>query len=280
MKTIAILNGKGGVGKTTTTMNLGTALWLLGKRVLLVDCDPQCNLSVTVDKTSFQANVATLYEWMQSRDIKEVPVYERYPGLEYIPANPRMEELNRWLVDKARREDYLANRLRLISDNYDYILLDCAPAVESLINMNVLVASDAVIVPTRTDFYGVQSQAPLMMRLNEVREVFGKELPVLGYLLTQYEKTKADKEIGDYFKEQDNIRLFRPIRKCSACRGALPRQMSLYEYDPSCTAADDYMMLAEKIVGRQTRPKKWLPSEWGRKARTAYESFIKEQEEQ
>lgn len=277
-QTIAILNGKGGVGKTTTTMNLGTALWLLGKKVLLIDVDPQCNLSVTVDKTSFNSGVNTLYEWMMDKNL-EPPVYERYEGLDYIPANARMESLNQWLVNKARREDYLTNRIAAIKANYDYILLDCAPAVESLLNMNVLVAADSIIVPTRTDYYGVQSQGPLMQKLEEVREVFNKELPILGYLLTQYERTKADKEIGDYFKGQDE-NLFRPIRKCSACRGALPRQMSLFEYDSKSTAADDYMMLAEKLTKKQPRPKNWTPAEWGRRAEKAFTEFINAQNEE
>ena len=280
-KKIAIFNGKGGVGKTTTTLNLGTALWLLGKKVLLVDCDPQCNLSITLDKTSFAPGMLTLYEWMKDKDFaQEVPTYERYEGLDYIPASPKMEEINRWLVDRPRREDYVANRIAIIEANYDYILFDCAPAVESLLNMNVMVCADAVIVPTRADFYGVQSQGPVTMKLNEVRDVFDKPLPVMGYLMTQSERTRTGREIMSFLKGMEGAHIFRPIRKCAACCGGQPLQMSLYEYDATSTAADDYMMLAEEVVGRRVRPKTWTPREWSRRAKEAYELFIKQQEEE
>lgn len=279
-QTIAILNGKGGVGKTTTAINLGTALWIMNKRVLLVDADPQCNLTVNIDRTAYNSGVNTLYEWMMDEDIDQIPVYERYPGLDYVPASNRMESLNSWLVDKVRREDYLINRLERISSNYDYIIIDCAPAVDSLLNLNVLVATDGIIVPTRTDFFGVQSQGAMMAKVAEVRKVFRKPLPILGYLLTQWEKTKADKEIRDYFKDDETVNLFRaPIRKCSACRSIQPRQMSLFEFDANTTAADDYMMLAEDILGIKVRPKSSTPRAWREKAFAAYQEFIGGQEE-
>lgn len=279
-QTIAIMNGKGGVGKTTTTINIATALWILGKKVLMVDADPQCNLTINCDRTAFDTGVNTLYEWMLDDELEEIPVYERYDGLDYIPASNRMESLNEWLVNKVRREDYLINRLSRISANYDYILIDCAPAVDSLLNLNVLVAADGIIIPTRTDFFGVQSQGTMMAKVAEIRKVFRKPLPILGYLLTQWERTKADNEIKEYFRGDENVNLFKtPIRKCSACRAIQPRQMSLYEYDAACTAADDYMMVAEEVIGRKVRPKNFTPSEWRKKVNPAYDSFIQTQQE-
>lgn len=280
MQTIAIMNGKGGVGKTTTTINLATALWLLGKKVLMIDADPQCNLTVNADRTAFDTGINTLYEWMMDEDLDDIPVYERYDGLDYIPASNRMESLNEWLVNKVRREDYLINRIRRVTSNYDYILIDCAPAVDSLLNLNVLVAADSIIIPTRTDFFGVQSQGTMMAKVREIRRVFRKKLPIQGYLLTQWEKTKADREIRDYFVGEEEVNLFRtPIRKCSACRAIQPRQMSLYEYDARCTAADDYMMVAEEIIGQRFRPKSSTPAVWAKKAGEAHERFLKTQQE-
>ena len=149
-KVISIINDKGGVAKTTTTINLGTALWLLGKRVLLVDTDKQCNMTITIDRTSYKVGVSTLYDWLKDDTIAP-PVYERYKGMDYIPSSIRIDELNTWLADKVYRENYLSIRLNALKDMYDYILIDCAPGCNSILNKNAIAASDGVIVPVRTD---------------------------------------------------------------------------------------------------------------------------------
>ena len=282
---IAILNGKGGVGKTTTTINLGTALWLLGRRVLLIDADPQCNLTLTMDRTAYGMKEGTLYEWMTDEDYDQeghfLPTYTKYDGLDYVPASMQMESLNTWLINQTKREDYLSDRLSLLRPHYDYVLIDCAPAIESLLNTNVLVAADAIIVPTRTDLFGMQSQSLMQERIQEIRKKFRKDLPILGYLLTQYERTRIDRSISDYFKGVQEVTLFRhPIRKCTRCRECINEQMSLFEYDAGCTAADDYMMLAEDVDGVNPRPKKSTPAEWGRRAKEAFSEFIRNQEKE
>lgn len=281
-QTIAILNGKGGVGKTTTAINLGTALWLMGKRVLLVDADPQSNLTLAVDQTACGQGFTTLYEWLTDEEnpLDEPPIYTKYDGLDYVPASPQMESVNQWLVNQTKREEYLNDRLKQVTQYYDYVIIDCAPAIDSLLNTNVLVASDGIIIPTRTDFFGVQSQGAMQKKIETMRKKFKKELPIYGYLLTQWERTKADTEIKNYFVAEESVKLFRtPIRKCSACRAILPRQMSLYEYDAYSTAADDYMMLAEDIVGRKVRPKNFTPDVWKKQAVHAYNEFIHIQQE-
>lgn len=284
-QTIAILNGKGGVGKTTTSINLGTALWIMGKRVLMVDADPQCNLTLAMDRTAYGMTEDTLYEWMTDEGFDQeghfLPTYTKYEGFDYIPASMQMESLNTWLINQTKREDYLADRLALLKPLYDYIIIDCAPAIESLLNTNVLVASDSIIIPTRTDLFGMQSQSLMQNRIADIRKKFKKPLPILGYLLTQFEKTRIDKSISDYFKSLDDVQLFRaPIRKCTRCRECINEQMSLFELDASCTAADDYMMLAEDVAGVHPRPKKSVPTEWGKKARQAFAEFLKTQQEE
>lgn len=282
---IAILNGKGGVGKTTTTINLGTALWIMGKRVLLVDADPQCNLTRALDETAYAMTSGTLYEWMldEDYDVKdhEIPTWEKYEGMDYIPASLNMEALNAWLVTKTKREEYLKERLSLTQGNYDYILIDCAPAVDSLLNTNVLVAADSIVVPTRTDLFGLQSQMLLQQRITDIRKKFRKELPIRGYLLTQWEKTRTNRAIADHFRKDNDVDLFRvPIRKCAACNASLMVQQSLFEENADSTAADDYMMLAEDILGIKTRSKKSIPTVWQAKASEAYKHFREVQLEQ
>lgn len=282
-QTIAILNGKGGVGKTLTCINLGTALWIMGKKVLIVDADPQCNLTRAIDKTAYPLTENTLYEWILDEDFDQkghvLPTYIKYDGLDYIPASIQMESLNQWLVSQIKREDYLTDRLSLIRDQYDYIIIDCAPAIDSLINTNVLVAADSIIIPNKCDIFGMQSQGLIDCKVNDIRKKFKKKLPILGYLITQYEKTREIKSIEDYFKGVPEVPLFRkPIRKCSRCSECISRQMSLYELDAYCTAADDYMMLAEDVIGIKVRPKKSTPKMWKEKAKAAWNEFIEEQE--
>lgn len=277
-KVISIINDKGGVAKTTTTINLGTALWLLGKRVLMVDTDKQCNMTVTIDKTSYRVGVSTLYDWMKD-DTIDPPVYERYEGLDYIPSSIRIDELNTWLADKVYRENYLSIRLNALRDAYDYILIDCAPGCNSILNKNAIAASDGVIVPVRTDLYSIQGKDAVRTIVDEINKMMGKHIELMGYLLTQFERTKMGKEVQEFFRQQPDTPVFPvPIRKCAKCNEAPKGQMSLFEYAADSTAADDYMRLAEQILDKKTRAKKWTPAAWSDKANKAFEKFIDEQE--
>lgn len=277
-KIISIINDKGGVAKTTTTINLGTALWLLGKRVLMVDTDKQCNMTITIDRTSYSVGVSTLYNWLKDDTIAP-PVYERYQGLDYIPSSIRIDELNTWLADKVYRENYLTIRLNALRDSYDYILIDCAPGCNSILNKNAIAASDGVIVPVRTDLYSVQGKDAVRTIIEEINKMMGKKIQLLGYLLTQFERTKMGREVQQFFRSQPDTPVFPvPIRKCAKCNEAPKEQMSLFEYAADSTAADDYMRLAEQIIEKPTRNKKWTPSVWNEKATKAYMTFINDQE--
>ena len=156
---ISVLHDKGGCAKTTTAVNLGFALWLLGKKVLLIDTDPQCNLTDTVDKTVHKEADSTIYEWMHDSKPGEelpLPIYTRYDGLDYIPGSHSMSNINAELQLMYNREHRLADFLDIVDPEsgakirnmYDYIFIDCAPGGETLMNTNALVASDFVIVPT------------------------------------------------------------------------------------------------------------------------------------
>ena len=277
---IAIMNDKGGVAKTTTTANLATALWLLGKKVLVVDTDQQCNLTQMMDKTSTlpaeDGMPMTMWEWLH--DIQRVPVYERYPGLDYIPSSREMANASEYLFHQNRREYFLSKRLNSIRNEYDYILIDCIPGGKNLMNTNVLTASDAVIIPTEASFFSVQGTPNLMNFINEIRNDFEKELPVMGYLLIKYDKnTILGKQIKQFYQTPSDT-LGGPlfpiqVRRCQRCNESPGSEQTLFEYAPDSTAADDYMMLAEFMIGRHPRPKKWTPATWGKKALDAFVAF-------
>jgi len=282
---ISILNDKGGVAKTTTTVNLGTALWLLGKKVLLIDTDQQCNLTFTLDRTAMDVasdgKAKTLYEWLH--DINRIPVFSRYEGLDFVPSSREMANANDFLSNKMGRESFLSKRLELIKDEYDYILIDCAPGGKNLMNTNVLAASDGVIIPAESDIFSIQGAPNLINFINEVREYSGKELPIMGYLLVKFEgNTRMGKEVKKYYSTANNLGgplLPVQIRKCKDCREAPQSEQTLFEYAPSSTAADDYMRIAEYLIGQKARKKTWTPSAWGKKANAAYNEFINDRKE-
>lgn len=275
--TISIINNKGGVAKTTTVVNLGTALWLLGYKVLLVDTDDQCNLTTTIDESCMASDVPNLYNWMLDPAM-EPPIYERYPGFDLVPSSMSINNLNTELANKMAREKYLKKCLDRVADNYDYILIDCAPNKDSLININVLATTDSIIIPVRTDTYSITGKTAIIGRIEEARVAFDKPLPILGFLITSFEDTKIGREVKQFFKDAPNLPTFGVrIRKCVKCSEAPRLQMSLFEYAPDSTAADDYMMLAETITSRKPRPKKWVPSVWGKKAMDAFEVFANDQ---
>ena len=277
---IAILNDKGGVAKTTTTANLATALWLLGKKVLVVDTDQQCNLTMMMDKTSIMpaedGMPMTMWEWLH--DIKRIPVYERYDGLDYIPSSRQMANASEYLFQQNRREYFLSKRLNLVRDEYDYILIDCIPGGKNLMNTNVLTAADSVIIPTEASFFSVQGTPNLMNFIREIRADFEKELPVMGYLLVKYDRnTVLGRQVKEFYQSPSPT-LGGPlfpvqIRRCQRCNESPGSEQTLYEYAPDSTAADDYMMLAEFLTGKRPRPKKWTPEVWGKRANDAFVHF-------
>lgn len=278
---ISVLNDKGGVAKTTTVANLGTALWLLGKRVLLIDTDKQCNLTITLDHTAVQG-VDSIYEWLLDPTI-DPPIYTRYEGLSYIPSSRKMSNINTLLADKVHREHYLKKRLATIEDNFDYILIDCAPGGEGLMNINALAASTGVIIPAKTDFYSIHGKNSIMSLIRDVREGMEIDLPVLGYLFVMFSaKTKIGKEIRKYFANNAEVPMLPiQIRRCIKVDECIQYEQTLYEYAPDSTAAEDYMRLAEHICGIGVQPrKKSNPTIWGKKANEAYEQFLKDREEE
>lgn len=278
--TIAIINDKGGVAKTTTTANLGTALWLLGNKVLLIDTDMQCNLTATLDKTALNVK-PNLYTWMTGRKSEDIPVYTRYEGLDFIPSSPEVSRLESFLTGKAGADRYLMARLAVIHEQYDYILIDCAPGCTSQVNLNVLEACDSIIVPMRSDLYSITGRGILMQHINEIREIREDGKPeVLGMLLTQFEpRTEMGRLVRQHYRDSQDMPPFPvSIRKCEDCNKAPARQMSVFEFNAAGNAADDYMSIAERIDGRLPRKKTWTPTVWGKKATEAFKSFITEQE--
>ena len=253
-KIISFLNHKGGVAKTTTCANLATALWILGNKVLIIDTDQQCNLSGVLGFSQKEGD-PTLSDWL--KEPVSPPIYIRYDGLEYIPASKALRNMEAELLNKRSRETILARKLEQVKNEYDYIVIDCAPG-DSVLNDNALSASDAVLLPTECSGFSLQGMQNLLLAIKEIQQEINPELKIEGYLLVKYDKqTKIAKEVSKYFERQQEVpTLQTKIRKCVKFDESPLGHQTIFEYAPESNGAEDYMRLAEELTGTK-RPKNW-----------------------
>lgn len=270
-KVIAVLNYKGGVGKSTTTYNLGVALWILGKKVLLIDTDAQCNLSglIGFDQT---AGDSTFYEWMKDDDVN-MPIYALYDGLSYVPASKTLSTLEGALIGKRNRERILSKKLSAYlqpneDGNYifDYILIDCAPK-DGVVNDNAMSASDYVLIPTECSGFSLQGMQNLLFSIQDIHDNINDKLDILGFLMVKYDRqTRISKQITEYFSDHFSNKMFKTrIRKNIKFDESPLVNQGIFEYAPDSNGAEDYMSLAEEITGAKR------PSDWRDRAVKAWE---------
>ncbi|WP_373135519.1 ParA family protein [Phocaeicola plebeius] len=270
-KVIAVLNYKGGVGKSTTTYNLGVALWILGKKVLLIDTDAQCNLSglIGFDQT---AGDSTFYEWMKDDDVN-MPIYALYDGLSYVPASKALSTLEGALIGKRNRERILSKKLSAYlqpneDGNYifDYILIDCAPK-DGVVNDNAMSASDYVLIPTECSGFSLQGMQNLLFSIQDIHDNINDKLDILGFLMVKYDRqTRISKQVTEYFSEHFSDKMFKTrIRKNIKFDESPLVNQGIFEYAPESNGAEDYMSLAEEITGAKR------PSDWRDRAVKAWE---------
>ena len=262
-KVISILNFKGGVAKTTTTYNLGVALWALGKRVLLIDTDAQCNLSGMLGFNQ-QSEDATLNEWLRTDDM-QMPVYEQYPGLYYVPSSKALRDIESFLNSKVNREMFLYNKklkpyLQPQQDGtymFDYVLIDCSPK-EGLMNNNNMSASDYVLIPAECSGFSLQGMQDLLFGINEIKENVNPKLDILGFLIIKYDKqTRISRAVSEFFDSNYGDKVFKTrIRKNVKFDETPLQYKGIFEHAPESNGAEDYMSLAEEIT-RCTRPENW-----------------------
>ena len=270
-KVIAVLNYKGGVGKSTTTYNLGVTLWILGKKVLLIDTDAQCNLSglIGFDQT---AGDSTFYEWMKDDDVN-MPIYALYDGLSYVPASKALSTLEGALIGKRNRERILSKKLSAYlqpneDGNYifDYILIDCAPK-DGVVNDNAMSASDYVLIPTECSGFSLQGMQNLLFSIQDIHDNINDKLDILGFLMVKYDRqTRISKQVTEYFSDHFSDKMFKTrIRKNIKFDESPLVNQGIFEYAPESNGAEDYMSLAEEITGAKR------PSDWRDRAVKAWE---------
>jgi chromosome partitioning protein len=253
---IAMCNQKGGVGKTTTAVNLAAALAEYGRKVLVVDFDPQGALSTHLGVIAVPGEIATIYELMKGsiKDPHEVIRRSPVKNLDLIPANIDLSVAEIELVNEVARESILANILRKVSDEYDVIIIDCQPSL-GLLNVNALTAAHGVLIPMATDFFALRGVALLKDQINKVQERLNPALKLDGILVTLHERTLHSKEVLDRLQEAFESFVFKTqIARTVKFKDATVAQLPITAYAPTSEAAESYRAVARELVSRGCAP--------------------------
>jgi chromosome partitioning protein len=249
---IAMCNQKGGVGKTTTTINLGAALAEVGRRVLLVDFDPQGALSVGLGIPTHELDV-TIYNLLIERghDVRTVIKHTKVDGLDVLPANIDLSAAELQLVGEVAREQILARVLRPVVDDYDVVLIDCQPSL-GLLTVNALTAAHGVIIPLECEFFAMRGVALLVETIEKITDRLNPRLQVDGILATMYDgRTLHSREVVasvvEHFDEQVfHTVISRTVKFPDASLAAEP----ITTYDATHKGADAYRQLARELIAR------------------------------
>jgi len=258
-RVVAVANQKGGVGKTTTTINLAASLALAERRVLLVDVDPQGNLTSGVGRKGHPAPAGTIYDALTNpdplRDLRPFMIPTGVDRLSLIPADRNLTGAEIEMVSLSQREERLRLLLSGARDDFDYIFIDCPPSL-GLLTLNALVAADAVLIPLHCEYFALEGLADLVSTMKRVRAALNPRLDIDGVLLTMFdERTNLGQQVANdvrgFFKEK----VYRTVIPRNVRLGEAPSHgMPVILYDVKSRGAEAYLALAREVLERSAPP--------------------------
>ncbi|MFI8604506.1 ParA family protein [Cellulophaga baltica] len=250
-KIIAIANQKGGVGKTTSTVNLAAALGVLEKKVLLIDADPQANATsgLGIDVDSIEIGTYQLLE--HTKTAEEIIIPTTSPNVDLIPAHIDLVAIEIELVDKEEREYMMKKSILSLKEKYDYILIDCAPSL-GLLTLNALTAADSVIIPIQCEYFALEGLGKLLNTIKSIQRIHNPDLDIEGMLLTMYDsRLRLSNQVVEEVRKHFSEMVFDTIIQRNVRLSEAPSYgESIIKYDASSKGAVNYLSLAQEVLNK------------------------------